>query len=368
MGGPPPPVLLVRAVEGPRQPSMRRFGSELDRALRASGRARVAPSLVLAALPLGPLEPALSRYVRLPFAVRRRRRFPGVVHLTDQSHAHLLALLPAARTVVTCHDLVLLRSREGGTGFPPRRRALARFDWSTSFLGRAARIVCPSEATRADVVRLRGIRPERVAVVPNGVGAHFRPPRTGERKRLREELGLAGPMVLHVSSGQPYKNVEATLRVGAALRDGGLPVTLVRVGARLGPAELATARRYGLEGAVLELGEVEDRRLAQLYGAADVLLFPSYIEGFGWPALEAMACGTPVVVSRDRALQEVVGDAGLCAGADDVPGLTAAVRSVLEDPALAAGLGARGLERAGRFSWGRTATGYADVYAEVAGG
>jgi glycosyltransferase involved in cell wall biosynthesis len=137
------------------------------------------------------------------------------------------------------------------------------------------------------------------------------------------------------------------------------------VGAPLTRSQRKLCRELRLDRAIVDLGALPDARLIEIYGAADVLLFPSQAEGFGWPALEAMACGTPVVTSQDPALAEVVGDAGLRADARDVAGLAAAVTSLIGDPALAGRLRELGRERAGRYSWARTAIGYQAVYEEL---
>ena len=309
------------------------------------------------------MEPYLTRYGRLPAAALARRRRRGVVHVTDHSHAHLCALTGGRRTVVTCHDLMLLWSRDGRTGdFHGPTRATVRFDLKTSFLRRAARVVCTTEFVRSEVVAMKGVDPARTEVVPLGVGEHFRPLAAGDRERLRAELGLRGPVVLQVSSGQPYKNDAAVLRTAAALGEG---VTLLRAGPPLAPEHEALARTLGLEGRLVRAGLHTDPRLAELYGVADVLLFPSHAEGFGWPPVEAMACGIPVVTSDLPVLREVADGAALHAGADDVAGLTAAVAAVLGDPARAAELRERGLRRAEAFTWGRTVAGYERVYESV---
>jgi glycosyltransferase involved in cell wall biosynthesis len=173
-------------------------------------------------------------------------------------------------------------------------------------------------------------------------------------------------MILHVSTGQPYKNVPGTLHVLAAVRASGIDATLVRVGAGL-RRERTLCSDLRLDPAVLELGILPDARLIEIYAAADVLLFPSHAEGFGWPPLEAMACGTPAVTSEDPALVEVVGDAGLRADARDVAGLAAAVSSLITDPELAGRLSHVGRKRAATYSWPRTAAGYRAVYQELRG-
>ncbi len=322
--------------------------------------------MVLPPLGLTRLDPYLARYVRGPLAVARRRAAPAVFHLTDHSYGHLAAITPPARTVISCHDLLVLRAREEPVGFRPRPWTSARFSWSTSFLRRVARVVCGSEATRDDVIRLRGVAPDRVAVVPYGVSERFAPLGRAVRERVRAELGLSGPAMLHVDSGQRYKNAAATLRVLASVRAAGVPVSLVRIGPPLAAPDQQLAHQLRISGAVKALGRVSDERLIEVYSAADVLLFPSHTEGFGWPVLEAMACGMPVVTSRAPALAEVAGDAGLRADAGDVAGLATAVSAVLGDRQLAERLRRRGRERAGRHSWSRTADGYAGVYAAVA--
>jgi glycosyltransferase involved in cell wall biosynthesis len=361
-------VLLVRGLADPDRPSMGRFATELERTLRRSTSVRLDDPVVLSPLGLRRLDPYLARYLRAPVTVARRRSGNTVFHLTDHSDGHLAAIIPASRTVISCHDLILLRARETGVGFEPRPWSRARFAFSTSFLRRAARVVCGSEATKADVVRLRDVAPEQVTVVPYGVDQGFAPLVPEVRERLRDALGLRGPALIHVDSGQPYKNVAATLRVLARLRSSGAGAILLRVGAPLRAADRELAQQLGVEASTIELGRVSDERLVEIYNAADVLLFPSHVEGFGWPVLEAMACGTPVVTSRAAALVEVAGDAGLRADAGDVAGLAAAVSAVVSDPQLTHTLRERGLQRAAEHSWARTAEGYAEVYAAVARG
>jgi glycosyltransferase involved in cell wall biosynthesis len=369
--GGPIRVVLLRDVPEDRRISMERFADGLEAALVGSSRILVTSRTVnesRRARRLGLSAPAgyLTRLIRYPLAAARIRA--DVRHIIDQGYAHVAALLPHERTVVTCHDLMLLRAEEGGAGFRGRRTSVIRYRWSTSFLRRVARVVCVSDSTRADVMRLCGVPDERIRVVPPGIERHFRPLADAHRASLRLTIPRARThILLHVSTGHPYKNAEQTVRILRGLSASGLDLCLVRVGRSLSREELRLARELNVHDRIIELGIVSDARLVEVYNAADVLVFPSHYEGFGWPPLEAMACGTPVVVSSAPALVEVVGDAGLIASATDTKGLVAAVAATLESVALRRKLVAKGIERAAAYSWHRTAAAYEEVYLEVFG-
>ncbi len=363
-------VLLLRDVPEQRLYSMERLADEIERGF-AGHESIVMTSTMLhesalaARLGLRRLDSYATRFARYPLAARSKR--VGIYHILDHGYGHLAALLPHERTVISCHDLMQLKAAEGVAGFTPRRVSLARFRWSTSWLRRVAHVICPSDATKRDLIALRGVDPDRISVVPYGVDARFRVMPDGARNHVKLAVpGAARQTILHVSTGDAYKNVAGTLRVLAALRQSGVDVALVRVGVPLDAAERDLALRLNVAGAVIECGRVSDQRLVELYNACDVLLFPSFYEGYGWPPLEAMACGLPVVTSDCQSLVEVVADAGLRAGAGDVPGLGAAVRAILESPELAARMRRRGVERAAQFTWARTIEGVARAYELVA--
>src|SRR5204862_3882240 len=139
------------------------------------------------------------------------------------------------------------------------------------------------------------------------------------------------------------------------LRRGGLDVRVVRPGPALSGGERRLAERLGVADAVVGLGSVADADLPALYNAVDLLLFPSLYEGFGWPPLEAMASGTPVVCSRAGSLDEVVGDAALTADPEDIDTLSWHAAAVMTDAKLRAKVIDRGLAHAARFNWDRTA-------------
>jgi glycosyltransferase involved in cell wall biosynthesis len=209
----------------------------------------------------------------------------------------------------------------------------------------ADHVLVVSERTKRDVVELYGLRPEQVTVTPNGVDAAFFPAQDGTDVEVHLRRYL-----LFVGAIQERKNPLAALEAAQAV---GLPLVVA------GPekdAALAESLRAG--GADLR-GYVEKEQLAELYRSASALLLPSRYEGFGLPVLEAMACGTPVVVTGDEALREVAGDAAVYADDGDFPG---AVRRALSEHDQRA---AAGIERARLFSWKKTARRTADVYRNV---
>jgi alpha-1,3-rhamnosyl/mannosyltransferase len=251
---------------------------------------------------------------------------PRVAHFQ-----HALPLRAHARTVVTLHDLHFERD--------PAVMGLADRMTFKAVVPRAARradaVLAVSERTRSDAVELYGLPPEKVTVTPHGVDAAFSP---GEG---------AHDYLLFVGAVQARKDPLAAL---AAARAVGLP--LVVAGPEKDPQLAADLRRGGAD----LRGWVETSELAELYRGAAALILPSRYEGFGIPVLEAMASGTPVVLSGDAALREVAGDAAVYAEDGDY---AAAVRRALDERDERA---RAGLERSRSFSWRETAQRTVGVY------
>ncbi len=287
----------------------------------------------------------------------------GVLGGVDLFHAteHLLPKLTRARSVFTLHDTAYLL-------FPqyhlPRNRVFLR-RMMPRFLQRADRIIAVSESTRRDALRFYRLDPEKIDVIPEGVDARFNPDLDPKAlAEIRRRYGLPERFVLHVGTIEPRKNLTTLLEAYAGLLPRHPEVGLVIAGGKgwLYERFFERLRSLGLEQRVILTGHVPDEDVPGLLNTSEVFAFPSEFEGFGLPPLEAMACGVPVVCSNAASLPEVVGDAGVLLPPRDVGAWVEALDRVLRGPELRSELRAKGLIRAGLFTWDATATKTIQVY------
>jgi glycosyltransferase involved in cell wall biosynthesis len=267
--------------------------------------------------------------------------------------------------IVTIYDLSFFLFPHG---LQPWRRLYLR--WGTAYSARRARrVVVISASTKRDVVRLLGVPEDRIDVVPCGVDEDFRP--VGNPKSLdalRKKRHLPPRMILFVGTIEPRKNLATLLQSYALLRRRIKPPPLVIAGAKGWRHEevLSLAGQLDLLDDVIFPGYVAREELPLWYGAADLLVYPSLYEGFGLPPLEAMACGTAVVVSNSSSLPEVVGEAGLLVEPTSAEEMSRAMERVLTDKNLREVMRVKGVERAHSFTWQRTAEETIRVYDRAA--
>lgn len=241
-----------------------------------------------------------------------------------------------------------------------------------SGLAAATLIIVPSNASRADVAQHHAVDPSIIRVVAHGVdSARFAPRRGDEADPLIRHLGLEAPYIVFAARPYPRKNLASLRRAVAGLASEGFPHHLVVAGGPIdewglhGTARQVDAELENAPGRVHWLKQLDDAALSAILAHADAFCLPSFFEGFGLTALEAMACGIPVVVSNAGALPEVVGDAGLVV--EPRPeAVQQALRTVLTDPPFARALGRSARERALEFSWDKTADGWHGVLVEAA--
>lgn len=310
------------------------------------------------------------RYGVYPLSMLGHRS--DIYHIIDHAYAHLLSCLPAHRTVVTCHDIMLIKLVRGEMGKDKVRPSVAYWllNFSLRFLRCAAAVVTDSQATADDLVKYLRLSPERIRVVHLGVDPTFRtPPHVQARQSARQQFGFNDrPVLLHVGNNWFYKNLEGLIKALAILQNGSnhsKPV-LVKAGKKLTSEQHELARSLGVADQIKEVGLLSGEDLQRIYWGADLLVFPSRWEGFGWPPLEAMASGTPVACSDRGSLSEVVGDAAAIVNPEEPEDIARKIREVLDDDVYRQNLILRGLERVKQFTWERTVERTYQVYQEVA--
>lgn len=287
----------------------------------------------------------------------------------DVFHSPDFVLAPVWRAakVLTVHDLAFLMRPECAD---ERLRDYLERTVPRS-VARADYILADSENTRDDLICLLGVPPSKVEVIPGGVDSCFSPVEDPEvLSRIRDEVAGGLPFVLSVGMIEPRKNLTRLIEAFEIIKGNhSLPHKLVLAGKRgwLSDPIYARAASSPLASDIVFSGFVSEDDLPALYSAADVFAFPSLYEGFGLPPLEAMACGTPVVVSRSASLPEVVGDAALTVDAEAVEALADALTRPLLDGELRARLVAGGMEQARQFTWESSARKLLRVYRRLAG-
>jgi len=291
-----------------------------------------------------------------------RRPASGVLY---HSGYNLMPYAPGVPTVLTLYDLIPLLMPEQSSG---RARLLAR--WANILALRAARVALAiSEATRRDYQAHFRVPAKRIITAPLAADPAFRPQPDAAFAALRARYALPERYVLYLGSNKPHKNlvglVEAWRIANQRISESANHISRITFHASRLVIAGAWDDRYpeakqrvaasGLGDSVVSLGPVAEADLPALYAGAELFVFPSLYEGFGFPVLEAMACGTPVICSNVSSLPEVAGTAALQIDPRNTDALAAAMDRVLGDAALRQQMRREGLAQAGRFSWTRTA-------------
>ena len=307
---------------------------------------------------------ATNPFIRLglDLAMKVRQDQPDLLHV--QYTAPLACPVPV---VVSVHDVSFLEHPEYFT----RDRAW-QLQWTVRrTVHRAARILTGSEFSRASILKVYGnLEEDKVVVVPNAAASEFRPiSRDSAAFAVRERFQIAAPFVLSVGDLQPRKNQIGMIRAFARMVKAHpqLKQNLVLAGKETwfaGEVHRA-ARESGVADRIQFCGFVSDDDLLNLYNACDLFIFPSFYEGFGLPALEAMACGRAVVCSHTSSLPEVVDGAAILFDPYALDEIVRAMADLLLDSELRARMERLGLQRAAHFSWQKTAQRTIEVFHEV---
>ncbi len=378
-------ILLVGNYRPDAQESMLRFARMMHGGLRARGAEveLISPGAFLGRwLPvtngLGKWLAYVDKFVIFPRMLRGKVRGlgpRGLVQICDHSNA---MYVPAAASaghpvLVVCHDLGAVRGALGeATDVPASRAGRVLQRWIARSLGRADLIACVSTATRLDVQRLVR-RPDgslpRTELVLNGLNVPYRRLSSLETWARLQAAGFepGTPFALNVGSSLPRKNRAGVLRIFARLKEEWPAGRLVFAGEALTDETRQTARDLGVADRVIEMVKPSDALLEALYNSARALLFPSRFEGFGWPAIEAQACGCPVLCSDAGSLGEVVGDGGFVCAPDDEEAFADELRRLLHDEAARARWMEAGFRNVTRFCTDTMIDHYLRLHASLVG-
>ena len=265
------------------------------------------------------------------------------------------------RSVVTIHDLSFLRMPE-----TTEKKNLA---WLTAEIQRTAdtadAILTDSRFSAGEIHDLLGVEPERIHPVWLGLDSFPPPPPEAEAAALRRGLGLERPYLLMVGTLEPRKNIPFLVKVFEELRDFDGDLALVGSLGWKTEGILSAIESSPRRDRIRRLGGIRDDQLAAVYAGASVFVYPTRYEGFGFPPLEAMARGVPVVSARNSSLPEVLGDAPRWVDGFDAAEWAAAIRTVLGNAESQEAMCRAGRAQAGRFTWSETARATWKVYRQV---
>ncbi len=307
---------------------------------------------------------SVGEQLSIPYHVKK-----AGAELFHTPHYVLPGLTPC-RSIVTIHDCIHLI-------FPQylRRRFGHRYARAAFWIAvhRASRILTVSEASKRDILRFFQVPEDKVTVIYNAIGERFHhEPPAEDVIRVRERYQLQGRFIMYAGNVKPHKNLDRLIEAFMVLRQdrGHGDLKLLVSGSEVSRSQSLrrAVHRYNLHKYVRFLGYQTEDTLAALYRLAAVFVFPSLYEGFGLPPLEAMASGTPVVVSNVSSLPEVVGDAGVLVDPREPQSIAEGIHRVLDDETFRHELIQRGLVRARTFSWSASVKRIRDIYEEVAAG
>ncbi len=299
-------------------------------------------------------------------------------------HLNFIALSERCKKIITVHDLSFLRYRE----FFSFKKNLWHYLLNVkSLLNKFDLIIAQSANTKRDIIELCQVNPERVKVIYSGVGEEYKQISNFqfliskqlnnsefiEIKKLvdvKRRYNLPNKFILYLGTLEPRKNIEGIINSYDVFRKKNLELNDVKliIAGGWGWKSKNILKRWqssDYKDDIIFLGYVESEDKVCLYNLASVFVYPSFYEGFGYPPLEAMACGLPVITSFSSSLPEVVGEAAMMIDPYNINQIAEAIRQVLTDYELRDGLIKKGLKRASEFSWAKAAREYLEVFKEI---
>ncbi len=291
--------------------------------------------------------------------------FTGPIDLYHATDFVLPPVLRPTRSLLTVHDLSFIRVPETST--PALRRYLERV--VPDSVRRATHVLADSEATRQDVIELYDVPEKHVTTLYSGVSSRFQEMHDSDI-RQKYNIPATCTFVFSVGTIQPRKNYARLITAVAQLRHDGYDVHLVIAGGRgwLDSPIFEAIRSNRMEQYIHLIGFVADEDLPALYTEAIVTAFVSLYEGFGFPVLESMACGTPAITSNVSSLPEVAGDSAVMVDPHQVDAIIDGLKQLLDDSAYRSILREKGFQQVKKFSWDRSAQQLIEIYRQLVEG
>ncbi|PSH04003.1 MAG: glycosyltransferase family 1 protein [Acidobacteria bacterium] len=365
-------ILLVSNYLKDGQESMQRFAAlMLNGLLDAGHEVRViSPPMLAGRLKssnqgMGKWLGYVDKFALFPPLLLDASRWADVVHICDHSNAMYAAWTGSAPCLVTCHDMLAVRGAlSEQTDCPASRTGKYLQRWIVHGLHKANSVVCVSKATLVDFERIVG---RSTSVILNSLNYPYHrisPDRCEALLSRVPQLDLAKPFVLHVGSNSARKNKNGVIRAFAKAT-ATVDLQLVLAGPQLNSELNELIRDLGVADRVIVVVKPCNEMLEGLYNKALGLLFPSRFEGFGWPLIEAQACGCPVICSRCAPFSEIVGESAIMREVDDESGFAADLSTLANDSSERARWVQKGLRNAVRFSRELMISAYIDRYKEL---
>ncbi|MFH1233600.1 MAG: glycosyltransferase family 1 protein [Patescibacteria group bacterium] len=292
-------------------------------------------------------------------------------------HINFIGLSDKGKKIITVHDLSFLRNPEF---FSLRKNFWHNMVDVSSLLKKFNQIIAVSENTKRDIIELCGIDPEKIKVIYSGISQGHRVienPNLIEIKKLNEvkqKYNLPDKFILYLGTIEPRKNIKGIIKAYNQLRIFDKQenrelqdIKLIIVGGKGWKNKdiYKEQEKSEYKDDIKFLGYIDSEDKVYLYNLASAFVYPSFYEGFGFPLLEAMACGTPVVASYSSSLPEVIGNAGLLVNPYDIADIANGLKQILSNKDLRDKLIKKGLEQANKFKWNKSATEYLKIFKEI---
>lgn len=317
-------------------------------------------------------------------------KFLDDIDIFFSPHFLPVSLQPTCKRIITFHDLSFCHHRQF---FSPSRKLWHFLTFPKSQAKKADKIIADSQSTKEDLVKIYKINPEKIEVVYLGISEDFKPRQKDNPQfvRVRRKYNLPESFILYFGTIEPRKNLTSAIKAFEFLKEKSINPDLETTwrgfeGIVVGKKEnIFTDLKLVIAGArgwlykdifkavknskykkdIIFSGIIEDKDKSYLYNLAEVFVYPSFFEGFGFPPLEAMACGVPTIVSNTSSLPEAVGNGAIMVDPYNVDELAYAIRKVLEDKDLRENLIKKGLKQAKKFNWDKTAKKVLEVFYQV---